>query len=52
VDIPARRLDLLLPEEEIAWRMAEWRAPDQELPGFLRLYTERVSGADEGAVLR
>jgi len=52
IDIPNRRLDLLLPEEEIARRLAKWRPPEQELSGFLRLYVERVGGADEGAVLR
>ena len=52
IDIPARRLDLLLPAEEIARRMAEWSPPERELRGFLRLYAEWVSGADEGAVLR
>jgi len=52
IDIPARRLDLWLSEEEIARRMTEWHPPERELRGFLRLYAERVSGADEGAVLR
>lgn len=51
IDILHRRLDLLLPEEEIARRMAQWHPPERELSGFLRLYAERVSGADEGAVL-
>jgi len=52
IDIPGRRLDLLVPEEEIARRMAEWHPLERELRGFLRLYAERVRGADEGAVLR
>jgi len=52
IDVPARRLDLLVPSEEIDARMAGWHPPKQELRGFLRLYAERASGADEGAVLR
>jgi dihydroxy-acid dehydratase len=52
IDIPARRLDLLVPEEEIARRLGEWRPPKQELRGFLRLYAQEVGGADHGAVLR
>ncbi len=52
IDIPARRLDLLLPEAEISRRLAAWRPPAQNLRGFLSLYADRVSGADEGAILR
>jgi dihydroxy-acid dehydratase len=51
IDIPARRLDLLVPEEEIARRLDTWHPPDSELHGFLRLYAENVGGADQGAVL-
>jgi len=52
IDIPARRLDLLVPAEEIAQRLDEWRPPDRQLHGFLRLYAQQVGGADEGAVLQ
>jgi dihydroxy-acid dehydratase len=51
IDIPARRLDLLVPREEIARRLEEWRPPRQELRGFLRLYAQQVGSADTGAVL-
>jgi dihydroxy-acid dehydratase len=52
IDVPNRRLDLLVPEDEITRRMASWHPPRQTSQGFLGLYADRVSGADEGAVLR
>jgi dihydroxy-acid dehydratase len=53
IDIPGRRLNLLVPEEEIARRMAEWRPrPPAVAKGFLGLYSRVVSQANEGAVLR
>ena len=52
IDVPARQLDLMVPREEIIRRLAEWHPPETELRGFLQLYAQRVSGADEGAVLR
>lgn len=52
IDIPNRRLDLLLPKEEIDRRLGEWRPRERQLSGFLQLYARRASGADEGAVLK
>jgi len=51
IDIPARRLDLLLSNEEIDQRLGEWHPPERQLRGFLRLYAQRAGGADEGALL-
>jgi dihydroxy-acid dehydratase len=52
IDIPARRLELHLPADEIERRLAAAKPPKRQVPpGFLRLYAERVAGADEGAVL-
>lgn len=49
LDVAARRLDLLLPEEELARRRAEWRPPErQHLRGYPRLYAEHVLQPDEG----
>ncbi len=52
IDIPERRLHLHVPETEIERRLAfeKFHKP-LNAKGFLRLYAERVSGADEGAVL-
>jgi dihydroxy-acid dehydratase len=53
IDIPNRCLDLCLPPEEIARRLAIY-PPRKESPasGFLALYRRLVSQADEGAVMR
>ncbi len=49
LDIPNRRLDLLVTEAEIERRRSEWTKPilkDQR--GYLALYRERVTQADKG----
>ena len=53
IDIPRRRLDLLVSPEELAGRRRRWRAPPLKADGgFLELYRALVSSASEGAVLR
>jgi dihydroxy-acid dehydratase len=53
IDIPARRLDLLVPDEEIARRLAERRPlPPRITGGFMDVYRRIVSGADKGVVWR
>jgi dihydroxy-acid dehydratase len=52
LDVPARRLDMLVDEAEIARRRDLWTAP--QLPGdrgWTRLYVEHVNQADQGADL-
>ena len=49
LDIANRRLDLLVTEEEMARRRAEWVRPVAESNrGYLALYRERVTQAHEG----
>jgi dihydroxy-acid dehydratase len=49
VDVGERRLDLLVPDEEIRRRRAGWRRPAGRPPrGYRRLYVERVLQAPEG----
>jgi dihydroxy-acid dehydratase len=49
LDIDARRLDLLVPEDELAARRARWVRPvPKENRGYLALYRERVTQAHEG----
>ena len=55
IDIPSRRIDLRISEQELAERMARWsvRKPvgrDREVPQSLRAYSLLVSSADRGAV--
>jgi dihydroxy-acid dehydratase len=50
-DIPARELNLNVPAEEIAKRMAEWKAPAPRYKrGVFAKYVNTVSSASEGAV--
>jgi dihydroxy-acid dehydratase len=53
IDIPKRRLELLVPEDELARRRVNWqpRAPDLR-SGFLELYSRIVTQANLGAVLK
>jgi dihydroxy-acid dehydratase len=49
LDIPNRKLDLLVPEAELAERRAQWKRPvPAERRGYLALYRERVTQAHEG----
>jgi dihydroxy-acid dehydratase len=53
IDVQARRLDVDLPDDEIARRVAAYRSPrDGVEPGVLAKYAKLVSGASEGAVTR
>ena len=51
LDIPARRLDVDLSEDELARCRAEWCVPQRELIGWLRRYTAMVTSGSQGAVL-
>ncbi len=51
LDIPARRLDARLTEEEFADRRANWKPiPPKYTSGVLAKYAKLVSSAAEGAV--
>ena len=52
LDVPARRLLLHVPDEELARRRARWRPPSPHSDrGYLRLYLDHVLQADTGADL-
>jgi dihydroxy-acid dehydratase len=49
LDVPARRLELRVNDDEIARRRAGWTAPEPLYPrGFGRLYSQHVTQADRG----
>jgi dihydroxy-acid dehydratase len=51
LDVPARRLDLLVDDRELERRRAGWKPPAPRYPsGALAKYARLVSGADRGAV--
>ncbi len=50
VDIPARKLELKVSQEELAKRKEKWKAPDQsEVKGLLAMYAKTALQADRGA---
>ena len=52
VDIPKRRLDILVEEDEMAKRKKEWRRPPLKIKtGYLARYARSVSSAASGAVI-
>jgi dihydroxy-acid dehydratase len=51
ISIPERRVDLLIPEEEIEKRLEQWEKPAPRVTkGWLARYVEHVSSAGRGAV--
>ena len=49
IDIPAKRLSILIPEAELNARLAEWKPPQRELKGYLKRYAALVRGGHTGA---
>ena len=50
IDIPARKLNVKLSDEEIARRKSELKPYKPNLKGYLRKYAMHVSSAAEGAI--
>jgi dihydroxy-acid dehydratase len=50
LDVPNRRLELKISDDELRQRLAEWTAPPPPLDsGYWKLYVDHVLQADEGA---
>ena len=53
IDVPTKRLDLLVDDATIASRRAKWKAPDARYTtGFLAKYAKLAQGAELGAITR
>ena len=53
IDIPNRKLELEVPEAELAKRRAAWKCPPPKInSGYLARYASMVTSADTGAVLK
>ena len=53
IDIPSKKVSLLVADEEINQRMAKWRMPEPKIRhGYLARYARQVSSACQGAVVR
>ena len=50
IDIPARKLDLKVSEEELAKRKATFKPPEKKITGYLARYRKYVSSASKGAI--
>lgn len=50
IDIPNRKIELLVGEDEIAKRREKGINPPRELDGYLKRYARMVTGSDAGAV--
>lgn len=48
LDVAGRRLELMVSDEELAFRRAEWLPPTPPQGGYPSLYVERVMQADTG----
>lgn len=50
-DIPERRLDVDVPDEELRRRFDRWAPPHRPVTGYLRRYANAVTGSTSGARL-
>ncbi len=51
IDVPQRRIELLVPPDELARRRECWKPPQRRLRGYLKLYAENVGPSHEGCLL-
>jgi len=52
IDIPGRKIDLILSDKEIKMRLSEWRPPEPKIKkGYLSRYAKMVSSAGKGAIM-
>jgi dihydroxy-acid dehydratase len=51
IDIPAKKLNLLISKEELKKRLAQWRPQKRKLKGYLKRYARLVQSAHTGATL-
>ena len=49
IDIPNRRVDLMINKGEFEARMREWRPRERDVKGYLRRYMQSCLSADRGA---
>lgn len=53
IDIPNRKIDVLLSDKEIKERLSKWKPPRPKITkGYLSRYVRMVSSAGSGAVMK
>jgi dihydroxy-acid dehydratase len=50
IDIPGKKLNLLITKEELKKRLSQWKPQKRELKGYLKRYAKLVTSANTGAV--
>ena len=50
IDIPGKKLNVLISNEELKRRRSRWKPPKKELKGYLKRYARLVTSANTGAV--
>ncbi len=51
IDVPARRIDVMVPADELEARRSDWKVPPPRYTtGVLAKYATLVTGADQGAI--
>lgn len=50
IDIPARKLEVLVDDKTLSERKARWTAPRRELSGYAKRYAQHVTSGSTGAV--
>ncbi len=51
IDFPNRKIDILVPEEELTARKAAWKPFKREVTGWLARYQKLVTNASQGGIL-
>lgn len=49
IDIPGKKLNLLISKEELKKRLSTWKPPKKKLKGYLKRYARLVTSANTGA---
>lgn len=49
IDIPGRKLNLLISNRELKKRLSQWKPPKKKLKGYLKRYAKLVTSANTGA---
>jgi dihydroxy-acid dehydratase len=52
IDIPGKKINLLISNEKVKKRLSQWKPPKKELTGYLKRYAGLVQSAHTGAALK
>ena len=52
IDIPGKKLNLLISNQELKKRLSQWKPPKKKLKGYLKRYARLVTSANTGATFK